>query len=142
MDDANDGNWNIFAPIAKLESLDEIDQVWKSSLQISLSWGIFYNSVITSFSSFFNMSIMLHCSFEETDYKSQQLMQIFAFDLKHDLIKIIGCGKLKPEGFTSPSQSSHVHVISSARSHILTSLYFLCIQLSGISHFWFLTKTI
>lgn len=28
MDDANDGNWNIFAPIAKLESLDEIDQVW------------------------------------------------------------------------------------------------------------------
>lgn len=27
MDDVNDGNWNIFAPIAKLESLDEIDQV-------------------------------------------------------------------------------------------------------------------
>lgn len=28
MDDANE-NWNIFAPIAKLESLDEIDQVWQ-----------------------------------------------------------------------------------------------------------------
>lgn len=27
MDDTNE-NWNIFAPIAKLESLDEIDQVW------------------------------------------------------------------------------------------------------------------
>lgn len=43
MDDSD--TWNIFAPIAKLESLDEIDQVWLVNIFFKFIYSIVYNEL-------------------------------------------------------------------------------------------------